>query len=189
MPEKLAVLNFPELIPATLISKDNDEIREFIEKQHEVVIKPLYEYGGRGVFKFANGDGNIDSLLELYHQQYQESFVIQQFLPVVAQGDKRIILIDGDPVGVFKRIPKQGHTRSNTRIGGAAEPCDLTNRDQEICSAIKNYLQKNGIFLAGIDVIGEYLTEINVTSPTGMRIMDRLYGLDLAQVFWDKVQH
>lgn len=187
-PEKLAVLNFPHLMPATLIAKDDSSIMNFIAEQREVVIKPLYEFGGRGVFKFSEEDGNILSLLEIYKEHYREPFIVQQYLPQVSEGDKRILLIDGNPVGVFKRIPKQGHARSNMRIGGKAEICELTSRDREICETIKPFLKTNGLMLAGIDVIGGYLTEINVTSPTGLRVMNRLYNLDLAEVFWDCVE-
>lgn len=185
-PEKLAALNFPDLTPATIISKSLDEMMAFIEEQNEVVIKPLYDYGGRGVFKFHKDDGNITSLIELY-QQNQEPFIVQQYLPEVVDGDKRIILIDGEGACLFKRVPKHGHTRSNIRIGGAAVKCDFTNRDREICARLKPYLKNNGIMLAGIDVIGAYLTEINVTSPTGLRLMNHMYNVDLGGIFWDKV--
>lgn len=184
-PEKLLATHFKEIAPPTLLTKDPSLIQAFIDRHKTVIIKPLYDFGGSGIFKLSSNDANLGSLLELYQRLYKEPFVIQRYLPEVAEGDKRIIIIGGEPVGVFKRIPPQGQARSNVRIGGTAQPCELSIYDKHICNVIKPKLLDMGIHLAGIDVIGDYLTEINVTSPTGMRIMNRMYDLDLAVNFWD----
>lgn len=186
-PEKLLVTHFPDLMPPTLMTWDSLLIEEFRATHGSVILKPLFEFGGAGIVLIHPEDPNLAGMLEVYRRLYQEPPIIQRFLPEVAQGDKRIILIDGNPVGVFKRIPPQGQARSNMRIGGKAEPCDLSPRDREICASIGPTLRARGLYLVGIDVIGDYLTEINVTSPTGMRVMNRLYSLDLAQDFWNGV--
>lgn len=184
-PEKLLVTHFKDLIPPTLFTRDTYLIQDFIDRHHDVVIKPLYDFGGRGIFKLSRNDTNLGSLIELYQHLYKEPFVIQRYIPEIIEGDKRIIIIGGEPVGIFKRIPPQGQARSNVRIGGTAQPCEFSINDRHICETIKPMLLKMGIHLAGIDVIGNYLTEVNVTSPTGMRLMNRMYDLDLAVNFWE----
>lgn len=184
-PEKLLVTHFPDLMPPTLMTWDQALIEEFRAMHGPVILKPLFEFGGNGILLIHPGDPNLMGMLEIYRRFYEELPIIQRFLPEVAEGDKRIILIDGAPVGIFKRIPPQGQARSNMRMGGRAEACDFSPRDREICAAIGPALRARGLYLAGIDVIGDYLTEINVTSPTGLRVMNRLYGLDLAKEFWD----
>jgi glutathione synthase len=184
-PEKLLVTHFPDLMPPTLMTWDPLLIEEFRATHGSVILKPLFEFGGAGILLLHESDSNLVGMLEVYRRLYEEPPIVQRFLPEVAQGDKRIILIDGKPASIFKRIPPQGQARSNMRIGGRAEPCDFSPRDREICARIGPALRGRGLYLAGIDVIGDYLTEINVTSPTGMRIMDRLYSLDLAKIFWD----
>lgn len=187
-PEKLLVTHFKDLAPPTLLTRDPHLIHDFIDRYNTVIIKPLYDFGGSGIFKISRNDANSGSLLELYQRLYKEPFVIQRYLPEVEEGDKRIIIINGEPVGVFKRIPPQGQARSNVRIGGTAQHCELSTHDYHICNTIKPKLLGMGIHLAGIDVIGDYLTEINVTSPTGMRLMNRMYDLDLAINFWDSAE-
>lgn len=184
-PEKLLVTHFQDLIPPTLLSKDLEMISDFIDEHQTVIVKPLYDFGGNGIFKLSKEDANLNSLLEMYQSLYKEPFMVQRYLPEVQEGDKRILLIGGEPVGVFKRIPPPFQARSNVKSGGTPEPCSFSNRDLEICIALKPHLLEMGIHLAGIDVIGPYLTEINVTSPTGMRIMNRMYHLDLAIHFWN----
>lgn len=184
-PEKLLPLSFPHLTAPTLLSRDARTIESFLDQHGEIIIKPLYDFGGNGIFKITKGDANYGSLIELYQKLYQEPFVIQKFLPEVALGDKRIIMIGGKVGGIFKRIPPQGQARSNVRIGGKAIPCDLSSRDQEICDCLGPFFQDQGLVLVGLDVIGDYVTEINITSPTGMRMMNRMYDIDLAVDFWD----
>ncbi len=184
-PEKLLPLFFPDLIAPTLLTRDLEEIEVFLQRHEAIVVKPLYDFGGNGIFKIVRGDANFGSLMELYLRLYQEPFVVQKFLPEVAEGDKRIILIDGQVGGIFKRIPPEGQARSNVRIGGTAHPCELSPRDREICDRLGPFLKKQGLMLVGLDVIGRYVTEINVTSPTGMRMMNRMYDIDLAVNFWD----
>lgn len=186
-PEKLLVLHFKDLTPPTLITRDLDVITAFIQKHKTVVLKPLFEFGGQGVLKIQHGDTNLLSIVELYQKMYREPFIIQEFIPAIAAGDKRILLMNGEPVGIFTRIPQVGQTRSNMRVGGHPEKCTYTQRDRDICATIGPVLKKMGLYFVGIDVIGDYLTEINVTSPTGLRVMNRLYDLDLATIFWDQV--
>lgn len=184
-PEKLLVTHFNSLIPPTLITRSFDDIKLFLKNHKTAVLKPLFDFGGNGVLKIYHHDPNLQAIVELYQRIYKEPFVVQKFLPEVADGDKRILLINGDPVGIFKRIPSKENIRSNIRIGGKAQKCVYTSRDQEICKTIGPVLRKMGLHFVGIDVIGDFLTEINVTSPTGMRVMNRLYTLDLATNFWD----
>lgn len=184
-PEKLMVTHFKDLIPPTLLAKDLTLIENFIDEHNIVIIKPLYDFGGNGIFKMTKHDANLGSLIELYQRLYKEPFIVQRYIPEVEDGDKRIIIIGGDPVGVFKRVPPSHQARSNVRIGGTPKICILSEKDKEICRQLKPKFLQMGIHLAGIDVIGDYLTEINVTSPTGMRMMNRMYDLDLAVNFWD----
>jgi glutathione synthase len=184
-PEKLSVGLFPDLTPPTLISREDQSIFDFIKHHETVVMKPLFDFGGSGVLKLKAGDSNLKAILELYQRLYQEPLVLQKFIPEIVQGDKRIILLHGKPVGIFTRIPAKGQTRSNMRVGGTPVVCEFSRRDLEICDRIGPFLKEQGHYIAGIDVIGSYLTEINVTSPTGLKMMNRLYGLTLEKVFWN----
>ena len=187
-PEKLFVMDFPELMPPTLIARDKAAIEAFRAQHGEVVMKPLYGYGGAAVFKVAVQDPNFGSLFDLFSTTFREPWVIQKFLPAVAQGDKRIILVDGEAKGVINRVPSGDDIRSNMVRGGAARESELTERERAICSAIGPALRKRGLLFVGIDVIDGYLTEINVTSPTGIRAVKRLGGPDLAVAIWDVIE-
>ncbi len=187
-PEKLFVMDFPELMPPTLIARDKAAIEAFRAEHGEVVMKPLYGHGGAAVFKVAVQDLNFGSLFDLFSTTFREPWVIQKFLPAVAKGDKRIILVDGEAKGVVNRVPSGDDIRSNMVRGGAAKETDLTERERAICSAIGPELRKRGLLFAGIDVIDGFLTEINVTSPTGIRAVKRLGGPDLAVAIWDAIE-
>ena len=187
-PEKLFVTEFPALTPPTLITRDRQEIVAFREAHGDLIVKPLYGNGGAGVFRIAGGDENLASLLEIFETVYREPFVIQRYLPAVRKGDKRIILVEGEPVGIINRVPAAGEARSNMHVGGRAEPVEMTERDREICAAIGPTLRERGLIFVGIDVIGEYLTEINVTSPTGIREVKRFGGADIAALVWDAIE-
>jgi len=187
-PEKLFVMDFPELMPPTLIARDKPAIEAFRAEHGEVVMKPLYGYGGAAVFKVAVQDQNFGSLFDLFSTTFREPWVIQKFLPAVALGDKRIILVDGEAKGVINRVPSGDDIRSNMVRGGAAKETDLTERERAICSTIGPELRKRGLLFVGIDVIDGYLTEINVTSPTGIRAVKRLGGPDLAVAIWDAIE-
>jgi glutathione synthase len=187
-PEKVFVTEFPELMPETLITRDPPTIRDFRKEFGDIILKPLYGNGGAAVFRLREDDENLSALLELFLERSREPFVVQRYLPAVRQGDKRIILIDGEPVGAINRIPAMGDARSNMHVGGKAVPAEMTARDREICAAIGPELKRRGLLLTGIDVIGDYLTEINVTSPTGVREVQRFGGADIAALFWDKVE-
>ncbi len=187
-PEKLFVLDFPELMPPTLISRDRAAIEAFRAEHGEVVMKPLYGNGGAAVFKMARRDPNFGSLFDLFASTFREPWVIQKFLPEVTKGDKRIILVDGVALGAVNRVPAGDDIRSNMVRGGAAGATELTPREQEICLAIGPELKRRGLLFTGIDVIDGFLTEINVTSPTGLRAIKRLGGPDLAAAIWDAVE-
>ena len=187
-PEKIFVTEFPDLMPATLITRDAAEIRAFREEMGDIIIKPLYGNGGAGVFHLKKDDRNLSSLLETFGQMFREPFIAQQYLPDVRKGDKRIILIDGKPVGAINRVPAEHDSRSNIHVGGRAEHTELTKREQEICDRIGPALRERGFILVGIDVIGDYLTEINVTSPTGIREVKRFSGTDIASLLWDAIE-
>ena len=187
-PEKLFVMDFPELMPPTLIARDKRAIEKFRAEHGEVVMKPLYGFGGGSVFKVAVQDPNFGSLFDLFRTSFREPWVIQKFVPAVAKGDKRIILVDGEPKGAVNRVPAADDIRSNMARGGAAKETDLTPREREICAAIGPELRRRGLLFAGIDVIGDYLTEINVTSPTGIRAIKNLGGPDLAVAIWDAIE-
>ena len=187
-PEKLFVTEFPALTPPTLITRDRREIVAFREEHGDIIVKPLYGNGGAGVFRIAGGDENLAALLEIFESVYREPFVIQRYLPEVRKGDKRIILVEGEPVGIINRVPALGEARSNMHVGGRAEPAEMTARDREICAAIGPTLRERGLIFVGIDVIGEYLTEINVTSPTGIREVKRFGGADIAALIWDAIE-
>ncbi len=187
-PEKLFVTEFPDLMPATLITRDAAEIRRFRREYGDIIIKPLYGNGGAGVFRLTEGDQNLGALLELFGTAWREPYVVQRYLPEVRRGDKRIILVDGEPAGAINRVPADGETRSNMHVGGRPEPSDLTARDREICARIGPELRRRGFLFVGIDVIGDYLTEINVTSPTGIREVRRFGGADIAALVWDAIE-
>ncbi|MBN9060598.1 MAG: glutathione synthase [Rhizobiales bacterium] len=188
-PEKIFVTEYPKLMPPTLISRDADEIRRFRQEHGDIIIKPLFGNGGAGVFRLSEGDQNLASLLEIFSAAYRgEPYVVQRYLPAVRAGDKRIILVDGVAVGAINRVPADGESRSNMHVGGRPEPIELTRRDREICEAIGPDLKKRGFVFVGIDVIGDYLTEINVTSPTGIREVKRFGGADIASLVWDAVE-
>ena len=188
LPEKLLVLEFPDLIPDTVISRDLDEIKEFKREFKDIIVKPLYGNGGAGIFRLKEDDKNLTSLHELFSNMSSEPLIAQAFLPDVRNGDKRIILVDGSPVGAINRVPKAGEIRSNMHVGGKAEPAKLSQRDREICSAIGPTLKSKGQVFVGIDVIGEYLTEINVTSPTGIQELERFDNVNIAEMIWHAVE-
>lgn len=187
-PEKIFVTEFPDLMPATLITKDVEEIRAFRKEHGDIILKPLYGNGGAGVFHLREDDRNLSSLLEMFGSLSREQIIAQQYLPAVRAGDKRIILIDGKAVGAINRVPAAHDARSNMHAGGQAQASELTSRDMEICERIGPELQRRGFILVGIDVIGDRLTEINVTSPTGVREVKRFGGADIAALFWDCVE-
>ncbi|GAA6187979.1 glutathione synthase [Litorivita sp. NS0012-18] len=183
-PEKLLVLDFPDLTPPTTIARDLQTIRAFKEKHGDIILKPLYGNGGAGVFRLTQSDRNLASLHELFTGFSREPLIVQKFLPAVSKGDKRIILVGGAPVGAINRVPAEGETRSNMHVGGRPEKIGLTERDLEICAAIGPLLREKGQVFVGIDVIGDYLTEINVTSPTGIQELERFDGTNIAEKIW-----
>lgn len=187
-PEKILPLDYPDLMPATLISRSEEEIRAFRDRQGDIIVKPLYGNGGAGVFALREGDSNLSALLELFFQMSREPVIAQAFLPAVSRGDKRVLIIDGEPIGAINRVPQKGEARSNMHVGGKAEPDELDEQDRRICEAIAPMLIKRGLILVGIDVIGGKLTEINVTSPTGVQELKRFSGVDGASLFWDAVE-
>ena len=187
-PEKLYVLHFKELMPPTLLTLDKGEIRAFWQEHGEIVLKPLFGNGGAGVFHLRLGDDNLNSLLEMYALVHREPVMVQRYLPEVRQGDKRIILVEGEPKGAVLRVPPEGEARANLHVGGRAIKTELTPRDREICAAIGPSLREQGLVFVGIDVIGDYMTEINVTSPTGIQEIARLDGADLSRDIWDAVE-
>jgi glutathione synthase len=187
-PEKLFATRFAGLQPPTLISSDPVALADFHARHGDVVLKPLHGAAGSGVVRLKAGDPNLEALVEIHAVGSRDPLVIQKFIPAVAAGDKRIILIDGEPVGAINRVPLAGAVRSNLRVGGTAEPVELTARDREICEALKPELKKRGLLFVGIDVIGDYLTEINVTSPTGARQLQRFTGVDAAAALWDVIE-
>jgi glutathione synthase len=187
-PEKLLVMHFPELMPPTLVTWDVDAIRGFRATHKEIVVKPLFGNGGAGVFLIRHDDPNLNALLEMHFARSREPLMIQRYEPAVRQGDKRIILIDGEAVGALNRVPAMGEARSNMHVGGRAEKSALTARDQEICKRIGPVLKAQGLIFVGIDVIGDWLTEINVTSPTGLQEIARFDGTDLAAQIWDVIE-
>jgi len=187
-PEKLFVTKFPELAPPTLISRDPGEIRAFWKEHGDIIIKPLYGNGGAGVFRLKSDDENFGSIMEMFTQFYREPVIVQRYIPEVRQGDKRIILVDGVFAGAVNRVPAADDLRSNMVRGGAPEATELTKREREICEAIGPALRERGLLFVGIDVIDGYLTEINVTSPTGIRAIKNLGGPDVAALIWDKIE-
>ncbi len=187
-PEKIFVTEFSDLMPKTLITKDAAEIRRFRDEMGDIILKPLYGNGGAGVFHSTRDDRNLSSLLEMFGQLFREPFIAQQYLPDVRKGDKRIILVDGEFAGAINRVPAEHDSRSNMHVGGRAEATELTPREQEICARIGPALRERGFLLVGIDVIGDYMTEINVTSPTGIREVKKFGGADIASLLWDAIE-
>jgi len=187
-PEKLLVLQFPDLTPPTTIARDIETLREFRARHGDIILKPLYGNGGAGVFKLDPNDGNFNALHEMFSGLSREPLIAQKFLRDVEQGDKRIILVDGKPVGGINRVPAKGETRSNMHVGGTAEKTALTEREREICDRIGPLLQEKGLIFVGIDVIGGMLTEINVTSPTGIQELERFDDINVAAMIWEAIE-
>jgi glutathione synthase len=187
-PEKLFVTGFDGVQPPTLITSDPQAIYDFRSKHGDIVLKPLYGGGGSGVVKLSKDDPNLDALLELHAMIGREQVIAQKFIPAVIKGDKRILLVDGEPVGAINRVPASGQVRSNLARGGRAEAVELTARDKELCAIIGPELKRRGLLFVGIDVIGEFLTEINVTSPTGAQQLKRFGGGDAAKALWDRIE-
>ena len=187
-PEKLLVLRFPHLTPPTAIARDLQTIKAFKARHGDIILKPLYGNGGAGVFRLDENDRNLSSLYELFTSMSREPMIVQKFLPAVAKGDKRIILVDGEAVGAINRVPQAGETRSNMHVGGRPEPVGLTARDLEICRTIGPVLKEKGQVFVGIDVIGDWLTEINVTSPTGIQELERFDGTNTAARIWEVIE-
>ena len=187
-PEKVFVLDFTDLMPPTLVTRNADDVRAFRAQYNDIIIKPLYGNGGASVFRVQPGDTNLNSLIELFHTVFREPFMVQQYRPEVRQGDKRIILIDGAVAGALNRVPAADESRSNLHVGGTAVATDLSDRDREMCARLGPELKKRGLIFTGIDVIGPYLTEINVTSPTGIRQIKAFGGADIAALYWDAVE-
>ncbi len=188
-PEKLLVLSFPDLIPPTTIARDLETLRAFKHAHGDIILKPLYGNGGAGVFRLDPNDRNLASLHELFTGMSREPLIAQKFIPDVSNGDKRIILVDGEPVGAINRVPAAGETRSNMHVGGRPEKSGLTERDLEICARIGPTLREKGQIFVGIDVIGRYLTEINVTSPTGIQELERFDGRNIAALVWEAIEN
>ncbi len=187
-PEKIFVTEFPELMPPTLITRDLSEIKAFRAQHGDIVMKPLYGFGGGAVFRVTKDDINFGSLYDMFSTTYREQWVVQKFLPAFKQGDKRIILVDGEFAGAVNRVPAADDLRSNMVRGGAAKATDLTKREREICAILGPELRQRGLLFVGIDVIGDYITEINVTSPTGIRAVKNVGGPDIAAMIWDKIE-
>jgi len=187
-PEKVFVLDFLDLMPPTLVTRNLDDVKRFRAEHKDIILKPLYGNGGSSVFRIGPGDTNLNSLVELFQTVFREPFMVQQYRPEVRTGDKRVILVDGEVVGAINRVPAADETRSNMHVGGVATATELTARDREICARLGPELKKRGLLFAGIDVIGPYLTEINVTSPTGIRQVKAFGGPDIAVLIWDAIE-
>ncbi|MEQ9489694.1 MAG: glutathione synthase [Alphaproteobacteria bacterium] len=187
-PEKLLVTHWPDLMPPTLITRNIDDIRVFRSEHRDIIVKPLFGNGGAGVFHLREGDGNLNSLLEMFAAVSRDPVMVQAYLPAVRQGDKRIILVDGHAAGAVNRVPAEGETRSNMHVGGRPEKSVMSKRDHEICEIIGPTLKKMGLIFVGIDVIGDYLTEINVTSPTGLQEIGRFDAISLEAILWDAIE-
>ncbi|MBL6428626.1 MAG: glutathione synthase [Maritimibacter sp.] len=187
-PEKLLVLKFPELTPPTMIARSLADLKAFKHEHGDIILKPLYGNGGAGVFRLDPNDRNLSSLHELFSGINREPLIAQKFLPAVSKGDKRVILVDGVPVGAINRVPAEGETRSNMHVGGRPEKVELTDRDREICAKIGPLLKEKGQIFVGIDVIGDWLTEINVTSPTGIQELERFDGVNITAKIWEAIE-
>jgi len=187
-PEKVWVLEFQDLMPPTMVTRNLEDVRDFQTIHKDIIIKPLYGNGGASVFRVQPGDSNLNSLIELFQTVFREPFMVQQYRPEVRAGDKRIILVDGEVAGAVNRVPAEGETRSNMHVGGTPVATELTPRDLEICARLGPHLKERGLIFVGIDVIGPYLTEINVTSPTGIRQIQAFGGNDIAAMIWDAIE-
>jgi glutathione synthase len=187
-PEKLFVTHFPDLMPVTMVTADRRRIAAFRAEHGDIIVKPLFGNGGAGVFHLRPDDPNMNSLVEMFTERSREPLVIQKYVPAVREGDKRIILVDGVAMGAINRVPAAGEARSNMHVGGRPEPTTLTDREREICAAIGPELKARGMIFVGIDVIGGYLTEINVTSPTGLQEIARFDGVHLERAIWDAIE-
>jgi glutathione synthase len=187
-PEKLFVTHFPDLMPPTLITTNQEQILAFREEHQDIIVKPLFGNGGAGVFHITPGDENLNSLLEMFTELYREPIIVQRYEPAVRAGDKRIILIDGKAAGALNRVPAEGESRSNLHVGGTAKQSMLTKREEEICEAIGPTLKERGLIFVGIDVIGDYMTEINVTSPTCLQEINHFDGVKLETDIWDAIE-
>ena len=187
-PEKLFVTQFPDLMPPTLITSDRDSVTQFRAEHGDIIIKPLFGNGGAGVFHIGPDDENLSALFEMFTITRREPMIIQRYLPAVRAGDKRIILIDGEAAGAINRVPPAGEARANMHVGARAEPADLTDKEREICATIGPSLKRQGLIFVGIDVIGGYLTEINVTSPTGLQEYERFTGTSLSARIWESIE-
>jgi glutathione synthase len=187
-PEKLFVTHFPDLMPPTLITSDKEAVLDFRARHRDIIVKPLFGNGGAGVFHIKPDDENLGALLETFTLLYREPVIVQRYLPEIRQGDKRIILIEGEAVGAVSRVPPEGEARANFHAGGSARATTLTPREQDICAAIGPTLREQGLVFVGIDVIGDYMTEINVTSPTGIQEINRLDGVQLERTLWDAIE-
>ena len=188
-PEKVFVLDYPQFMPPTLVTRSLAEARKFLDEHGAIVIKPLHGNGGKAIFKVERDGANLSALIEVFNMTWREPHMIQAFLPAVAQGDKRIVLVDGEVAGAINRLPGEGEIRSNLAVGGSAEKTELTPRERDICAVLGPELKRRGLIFVGIDVIGgEWLTEINVTSPTGIVAIDRFDGTDIAGLIWDAIE-
>jgi glutathione synthase len=187
-PEKIFVLDFLDLMPPTIVTRSLEDVQAFRAEMKDIILKPLYGNGGAAIFRISPDDTNVASLVELFQTVFREPFMVQQYRPEVKDGDKRIILVDGEVAGAINRVPMKGETRSNLHVGGTAQPTKLTARDEEICARLGPELKRRGLLFAGIDVIGRYLTEINVTSPTGIRQVKAFGGADIAALIWDAIE-
>ena len=187
-PEKLLVLRYPELTPPTMIARDLLSLRDFKDRHGDIILKPLYGNGGAGVFRLGHADSNLNALHELFMGINREPLIAQKYLPDVTAGDKRVILVDGEPVGAINRVPAKGETRSNMHVGGRAEKSELSERDREICATIGPLLREKGQIFVGIDVIGGWLTEINVTSPTGLQELERFDESNVTAKIWEAIE-
>lgn len=187
-PEKVFVLDFQDLMPPTMVTRNVDDVKAFRRQYKDIIVKPLYGNGGASVFKLSADDNNLNSLVELFQTVFREPFMVQQYVPDVRKGDKRIILVDGEFAGAINRVPAADETRSNMHVGGKAMATELSERDREICARLGPELKRRGLIFTGIDVIGNYLTEINVTSPTGIREVRKFGGNDIASMIWDVIE-
>jgi len=187
-PEKIFVLDYLDLMPPTMVTRTLEDVEAFRDQYKDIILKPLYGNGGAAIFRIAPDDTNVASLVELFQTVFREPFMVQQYRPEIKDGDKRIILVDGEVAGAITRIPPNGETRSNLHVGGMAQATELTERDREICARLGPELKRRGLLFTGIDVIGDYLTEINVTSPTGIRHVKAFGGADIAAMIWDAIE-
>ncbi len=183
-PEKLLVLNFPEFIPPTIIAHNIESFKSFRQKHGDSIVKPLYGNGGSGIFKITKEDPNLSSLIELFKNISREPIIMQKYIPEVEAGDKRVILVNGEPIGAINRVPSEGEIRSNMHVGGVAEPAHLSKRDMQICKKVGALMKKKGQILVGLDIIGGFLTEINLTSPTGIQELEKFNNLNVAEKIW-----